>query len=53
MLFQSSECEPVTFELFVSLDGVGLSLMNNKPEEVANITLSRYVGNEKALPVRK
>ena len=25
------------------LDGVGLSLVNNKPDEVAYITLSRYV----------
>lgn len=29
-------------ELFMSLDGVGLSLVNSKPDEVAYITLSRY-----------
>ena len=27
----------------MSLDGVGLSLVNSKPDEVAYITLSRYV----------
>ena len=30
-------------ELFVSLDGVSLSLVNSKPDEMAYITLSRYV----------
>ena len=30
-------------ELFVSLDGVGLSLVNSKPDEVAYIKLRRYV----------
>lgn len=30
-------------EVFISLDGVGLSLVNSKPDEVAYITLSRYV----------
>ena len=30
-------------EVFMSLDGVGLSLVNSKPDEVAYITLSRYV----------
>lgn len=30
-------------ELFVSLDGVGLSLVNRKPDEVAYIKLRRYV----------
>ncbi|EDO42078.1 predicted protein, partial [Nematostella vectensis] len=37
---KSSECEPIKMEVFVSLDGVGLSLVNNKPEEVSYITLS-------------
>ena len=27
----------------MSLDGVGLSLVNSKPDEVAYITLSRYL----------
>lgn len=27
----------------MSLDGVGLSLVNSKPDEMAYITLSRYV----------
>lgn len=30
-------------ELFMSLDGVGLSLVNSKPDEVAYIKLRRYV----------
>jgi len=30
-------------ELFISLDGVGLSLVNSKPDEVAYIKLRRYV----------
>ena len=30
-------------ELFVSLDGVGLSVVNSKPDEVAYIKLRRYV----------
>ena len=29
-------------EVFISLDGVGLSLVNGKPDEISYITLSRY-----------
>ena len=32
-------------ELFISLDGVGLSLVNSKPDEVAYIKLRRYVSS--------
>lgn len=40
---QCCDFEVINMELFMSLDGVGLSLVNSKPDEVAYITLSRYV----------
>ena len=43
LILQCCDCEVVNMELFVSLDGVGLSLVNGKPDEVAYITLSRFV----------
>ena len=39
---QCSDYEVVKMEVFVSLDGVGLSLVNGQPQEVSYITLSRW-----------
>ena len=49
LILQCCDYEVVNMELFVSLDGVGLSLVNGKPDEVAYITLSRFVAKGRQL----
>lgn len=42
-LFKHCQGEPVTTEIFLSLDGVRLSVVNRKQTEVVHLGISRYV----------
>ena len=42
-IFQHCQGEPVTTEIFLSLNGVRLSLVNQKQIEVVHLGISRYV----------